>query len=174
MRFLGLAFRKMLINEFHHFVEYFRPILWCDFWILRFLDLSAPCMKNNISNYFWLIHFWHLVSKEKKLLLSLKQLSYLSKNFLKFVCILSSELRANLVTRIFIILMFHKHSFVIFYRKKITTPLLFVQVSSRLRSSDRRCSVKKGVLRNFAKFTGKYLCQRLFFNKVAGLGLQLY
>ena len=30
-------------------------------------------------------------------------------------------------------------------------------------------SVKKGVLRNFAKFTGKLLCQRLFFNKVAGL-----
>ena len=31
------------------------------------------------------------------------------------------------------------------------------------------CSVKKGVLRYFAKFTGKHLCQRLFFNKVAGL-----
>ena len=28
---------------------------------------------------------------------------------------------------------------------------------------------KKGVLRNFAKFTGKHLYQRLFFNKVAGL-----
>ena len=27
---------------------------------------------------------------------------------------------------------------------------------------------KKGVLRNFAKFTGKHLYQRLFFNKVAG------
>ena len=27
---------------------------------------------------------------------------------------------------------------------------------------------KKGVLRNFAKFTGKRLCQSLFFNKVAG------
>ena len=27
---------------------------------------------------------------------------------------------------------------------------------------------KKGVLRNFAKFTGKHLCQSLFFNKVAG------
>ena len=37
------------------------------------------------------------------------------------------------------------------------------------RSSHRRCSVKKGVLRNFAKFTGKHLCQSLFFNKVAGL-----
>ena len=28
---------------------------------------------------------------------------------------------------------------------------------------------KKGVLRNFAKFTGKYLYQRLFLDKVAGL-----
>ena len=35
------------------------------------------------------------------------------------------------------------------------------------KSSHQRCSVKKGVLRNFAKFTGKYLCQSLFFNKVA-------
>ena len=28
---------------------------------------------------------------------------------------------------------------------------------------------KKGVLRNFQKFTGKHKCQNLFFNKVAGL-----
>ena len=27
----------------------------------------------------------------------------------------------------------------------------------------QRCSVKEGVLRNFAKFTGKHLCQSLFF-----------
>ena len=26
--------------------------------------------------------------------------------------------------------------------------------------------VRKGVLRNFAKFTGKHLCQSLFVNKV--------
>ena len=33
----------------------------------------------------------------------------------------------------------------------------------------QRCSVKKDVLRNFAKFRGKHLCQSLFFNnKVAG------
>ena len=37
------------------------------------------------------------------------------------------------------------------------------------RSSHWRFSVKKGVLRNFAKFTGKQLCQSLFFNKVAGI-----
>ena len=38
-----------------------------------------------------------------------------------------------------------------------------------LRSSHWRCSVRKGVLRNFAHFTGKHLCQSLFFNQVAGL-----
>ena len=32
----------------------------------------------------------------------------------------------------------------------------------------------KGGFKNFAKFTGKHLCQSLFFNKVAGLSLQLY
>ena len=36
-------------------------------------------------------------------------------------------------------------------------------------SSHRRCSVKEGVLKNFAKFTGKHLCQRIFFNKIAAL-----
>ena len=30
---------------------------------------------------------------------------------------------------------------------------------------------EKVVLRNFIKFTGKHLCQSLFFNKVAGLGI---
>ena len=36
--------------------------------------------------------------------------------------------------------------------------------------SDSRPKVfcKKGALRNFVKFTGKHLYQRLFFNKVAG------
>ena len=37
------------------------------------------------------------------------------------------------------------------------------------RSSHQRCSMKKGALRNFPKLTGKHLCQRLFFNRVAGL-----
>ena len=43
----------------------------------------------------------------------------------------------------------------------IADPLLF-------KSSHRSCSIRKGV-RNFSKFTGKRLCQSLFFNKVAGL-----
>ena len=35
-------------------------------------------------------------------------------------------------------------------------------------SSHRRCSFKKDVLNNFAKFTGKHLCWSLFSSKVAG------
>ena len=37
------------------------------------------------------------------------------------------------------------------------------------RSSHQSCSVWKGVLRKFTKFTGEHLCQSLFFNKAAGL-----
>ena len=36
-------------------------------------------------------------------------------------------------------------------------------------SSHPEVFCKKGVLRNFTKFTGKHLCQSLFFNKVADL-----
>ena len=37
------------------------------------------------------------------------------------------------------------------------------------RSIRRRCSIKKGVLKNFAKFTEKHLYRNLFFNGVACL-----
>ena len=37
------------------------------------------------------------------------------------------------------------------------------------RNSHQWCSIIKGVLRNFAKFKGKHLCQSLFFNKVSEL-----
>ena len=41
-------------------------------------------------------------------------------------------------------------------------------MSGNVRSSHLRCSARRNVLRNFAKLTGKHLCQSLFFNKVAG------
>ena len=39
----------------------------------------------------------------------------------------------------------------------------------RGRSIHWMCSVKKDFLRNFAKFTGKHMCQGLFFNKVTSM-----
>ena len=45
----------------------------------------------------------------------------------------------------------------------------FFFCGATLRSIHRRCSVRKGVLGNFARFTGKHLCQSVFLNQVAGL-----
>ena len=42
----------------------------------------------------------------------------------------------------------------------------FNNIFTELRTSQRRCSVKKGALRNFAKLTGKHLCQCLFLIKL--------
>ena len=43
-----------------------------------------------------------------------------------------------------------------------------------LRSSHRRCSVKKGVLRNFANFTGKHLQANNFFKRDSNTGVFLW
>ena len=43
------------------------------------------------------------------------------------------------------------------------------RMEEKYRSSHRRRSVGKGVLNSFTKFTGKHLCQSLFFNEVAAL-----
>ena len=46
---------------------------------------------------------------------------------------------------------------------------LFDKLVTWFRSSHQRCFIKKGILKNFAKFIGKHLCQSLYFNKVIGL-----
>ena len=64
-------------------------------------------------------------------------------------------------------------------------PLLFVKIGKNVLIFGRKAQIvfilgltrsslpevfcEKGVLRNFTKFTGKRLCQGLFFNKFAGL-----
>ena len=46
--------------------------------------------------------------------------------------------------------------------------------NSKDRSSHRRFSLRKGTVTNFAKLTGKHLCQSLFLIKLQSSGLQLY
>ena len=47
--------------------------------------------------------------------------------------------------------------------------IIYWDIDIQYRNGPRRCYLRKGVHRNFAKFTGEYLCQSLIFNKVAGL-----
>ena len=63
------------------------------------------------------------------------------------------------------------HSWIRDMALKFIKPKLYVHFSNetRDRSSHGRSSVRKVVLRHLAKFTGKHLCQSLFFKKVAGL-----
>ena len=69
------------------------------------------------------------------------------------------------------LLMFKIQFFSIFWKmKRLYLPLLLLPFSIISRSSRPEVFCKKGVLRNVTKFTGKHLCQSLFFNKVAGLG----
>ena len=50
----------------------------------------------------------------------------------------------------------------------------YVMEATTFRNSYRRCSVRKGVPRNFKKCTGKHLLQSLFFNKVADSGTGVF
>ena len=53
-------------------------------------------------------------------------------------------------------------------RLSATMIVFAITIQMTIRNSHQRYSVRKGVLRNFAKLRGKHLCQVLFFNKVAG------
>ena len=49
------------------------------------------------------------------------------------------------------------------YRVASNSENLYMTTTDKTsRSSHQRCSMKKGVLRKFAKLTGKHLCQSLF------------
>ena len=52
----------------------------------------------------------------------------------------------------------HGHKYA---KYKVCLSIMILCISNR--SSHQRCSVIKDVLRNFGKFTGKHLCQSLFF-----------
>ena len=51
------------------------------------------------------------------------------------------------------------------------TWLTIASSQSPIQKQQPEVSYKKGVLKNFLNFTGKYLCQSLFFNNIAGLGV---
>ena len=65
----------------------------------------------------------------------------------------------------------HKNATSVFYSTSIWLTFYWIatdylsELWSLFRSSNQSCSVRKGVPRNLEKFTGKHLCQSLFFNK---------
>ena len=71
---------------------------------------------------------------------------------------------SSLILRLLITHCTHKLSLV--SQKVMQRASKHFQLDECFRNSHRMRPIKKGVLENFAKFTGKYPCQSLFFNKV--------
>ena len=62
------------------------------------------------------------------------------------------------------------------YLRKMVAKLLYFYINSfsvNQQKQPLKVPYKKGVLRNFVKFTRKHLCQRRFFNKVEGVKLSV-
>ena len=57
----------------------------------------------------------------------------------------------------------------LFYLSMVVYQRREVRILFTFRSSRPEMFYKKGVFRNFAKFTGKHLCQTFFFNKLGGI-----
>ena len=109
----------------------------------------------------------------------------LGKNLLQFHLIIIRECPQNNITHI--LRYFNNFSLIYLDPFHLIPPYLFPNtpkikdkrilsffiilscINSLSRSNLPDVFCKKGVLRNFAKFTGKHQCQSLFFNKVASL-----
>ena len=109
-------------------------------------------------------------------LLLIKMQSYRPANLLNrhsktgvFPTVITKFLRTAIFKNICERLLLRVFSF--FLREQIT---YWTTRMWRNRSNHRKCSVRKGALRNFVKLTGKHLCRVSFLNKVADFSLQLY
>ena len=99
------------------------------------------------------------------------------------VCISANMLISNILWRktTHLSLVFQQGFFKVFllekklgsivFRSLCKATEVFISFLRHWKRSHQRCSLKKCVLKNFVKFTGKHLCQSIFFNKIAGLGL---
>ena len=94
--------------------------------------------------------------------------SLIKKNCIGFVLYLVAGLSNEAVYITHFFMPFAIHLLYTFFKKKCIT-LIFKALKVTFACSHWSCSVHRGVLKTFAKFTRKHLCQSVFFNKVAGL-----
>ena len=94
--------------------------------------------------------------------------SLIKKDCIGFVLYLVAGLsnEAVYITRFF--MPFAIHLLYTFFKTKCIT-LIFKALKFTFACSHWSCSVHRGVLKTFAKFTRKHLCQSVLFNKVAGI-----
>ena len=143
--------RDMLILKHSFYVLWYKNNFWNDYDLFDRLSSISSLLQINIfpSMYFlYLFGFFSSYPHSSK-----KDCGYLSLHFLSYlqnrVLLMTSKYNESLLW-----VAFQWENLFWFYRYRI------------IRSCRQRCSMKKGILRNLTKFTGKHLS--LFFNKAAG------
>ena len=71
-------------------------------------------------------------------------------------------------------ILFEYHLFHILITSHPFIKIFALESMDAFSEAGRRCSIKIGVLKNFAQFNWKHMCQSLLSNKAAVQGLQLY
>ena len=129
------------------------------------LSLAVYWMKPNHQLPAVSMHGWHnpVLSCMVLLFPTFYMMPCIFFDFLKVSPALSCQKFA--LNRIILSSQFYSNMYTL--SKKLSTYLRYYHH----RSSRPEVVCKKGVLRNFAKITGKQPCQSVFFNKVAGLRL---
>ena len=111
--------------------------------LLLILNKVRHLFGNTDSEYTWNVYLSHRPSNERP-------------NYIRF--------NSRIHFSVFIVDLQHYWNIAVFKNGSNSSFRCFV-----LRNSCKNLFYKIGVLKNFTKFTGKHLYQRLFFNKVAGL-----
>ena len=129
-----------------------RLVLICNFFeetCTIFLPTSQLAFTRSTSNFTTHIYF-HLDDSARQ-----KQYQYVNQEMMEQTCDLETVKQQEVPIKVC----------VIFYNVEICCRVCGEK--HKFSCSHQRCSLKKVILRNFAKFTGKHLYQSLFFNKVA-------
>ena len=126
---------------------------------LRNYIISSPWLLDSKLHSFFYQHYSGLISFIHILLVFTRVLSVFS--FDQFCSTVFILLCYYIINTVYVNVLWNVYS--LYHGRFYFKYRLF------FRSSHRRFSVTKGVLKNFVKLTGKHLCQSLFFNKVGGL-----
>ena len=133
---------------------------------------------NGVNNYFIILCIFPNISFWRQ---SIFFIIFLNPKSIRFKKILGIKLSDKSIvskkdereTKESLRLYFRKARVVCLHNFQLLSSFQMVEMNkywhSIFRSSRPKVFSKKGVLRYYAKFTGKHLCQSLFFNKVAGL-----
>ena len=123
-------------------------------WILRYF-WEHLFYRTPPGGWFWSLIFFFLTRalEQGRHVVPLVYLAHFQSSLTDFLIFFFFFLQKQLL-----------QTFHYFLRQLHKLPAFF----SKTKSSRLEVFCRKGVLRNFAKFTGKHLCQTLFSNKVAG------